>query len=388
MVDGEGLAGGDGDVAAQGSAAGEVADGFAGIDTQDRGGGVGHDDCPGICNGAAAAEGERAGADGGRSRVGVGGGEGQRAGAVFGKAAGVRAVERGAPCDRFTIGINQDGRAAVFDAGGEILCDPRAVFQPAAAEGDVAAGAKGIGVVDLDRSGADGGGAIVGTTRSGERERAGARLGEAAAGTGEGAGEARGSVVGADADGVVSEIQGVAALDGPDVVGVGTGHGEGHHLRPGGASIERGVLEGVYIREFERAAAVDRRGARVGIRHAKPHHAAGRSRRGDVEVTGARDRGGRDIDQAAAADGVERGGGAQGDTSAERQVSGCHIAVVGILNRHAAGSAGAAYRAIAATATTATTATTAKTTRACSTIPAALACAAAASASGTVGAGN
>ena len=195
---------------------------------------------------------------------------------------------------------------------------------------------------------------------------------------GEDAGEARGGVVSADADGVGSEIQAVAALDGPDVVGVGTGHGEGHYLRPGGAGIERGVLEGVYIREFERGAAVDRRGAGVGIRHAKQHHAAGRSRRGDVEASCARDRASH-IDQAAAADGVQRGGGAQGDTAAERQISGGHIAVVGILNRHAAGSADAAD---ASATTAAASTTTAKTTRACATIAGA-ADAAAASACGT-----
>ena len=199
---------------------------------------------------------ERSRIDGGRAVVGIAATEGERAGAGLGEA----------PCARNAAGEG--------GAGGGVCGEGEAAEAKRARPSD---GSEVLIGPEGQRAGVDGGGAGVGV-RAGDGEGSSARLGEAAAGTGEDAGEARGGVVSADADGVGSEIQAVAALDGTDVVGVGASHAEGHRLRPGGAGIERGVLEGVYIREFERGAAVDRRGAGVGIRHAKPHHAAGRGR--------------------------------------------------------------------------------------------------------------
>ena len=109
--------------------------------------------------------------------VGITTREHEFASAGFGEATRVRAVYRGAPCDRFPVGVHQYGRTAVFDAGGEVLRDPSAVFQSTSAEGDVAAGAKGIGVVDLDRASAHRGCAIVGVAGA-EREGAGIRFGQ------------------------------------------------------------------------------------------------------------------------------------------------------------------------------------------------------------------
>ena len=121
--------------------------------------------------GGGVANDQRAGIECGAARVGVGTSERECAGAVFGEAAGVGGADCGSPCHRFPIGINQNGRAAVFDARGEVGCDPGGVYQPATAEGDVAARAKSIGMADLDRARVERGRAVVGVG-GGERQGA------------------------------------------------------------------------------------------------------------------------------------------------------------------------------------------------------------------------
>ena len=78
------------------------------------------------------------------------------------------------------IGIENDGRGAVFDACAVVGSIPAGgKAHGATGEGDVATGAECVGVADLQCSCRDGCAAGIGVTAS-ERERAIATLGEAA----------------------------------------------------------------------------------------------------------------------------------------------------------------------------------------------------------------